>query len=259
MLSISKKIVKRLFGALGYTINKGSIEGEYERMHKIFHDYSKYRAVFEKCKPFTMTSIERMYALRKAVEYIVNSKLPGDIVECGVWKGGSAMLIAYTLLQMGESTRRIYLYDTFCGMVEPTKNDYLLSDGTTARSQMRKRGKKTFANWCFSPLSEVRDNLFSTGYPENKLIFVKGKVEQSIPRTMPSRIALLRLDTDWYESTKHELVHLFPLLAEKGVLLIDDYGYWAGQTKAVEEYLATNKITILLNRIDSGGRIGIKI
>lgn len=256
--SIPKKIVERIVNTLGYEINKiSSIDEKLANMDGILD--VECRTDFERCRAFTMTSIERMYALRKAVEYIVNSKVPGDIVECGVWRGGSAMLIALTLLEMGESTRKIYLYDTFSGMSEPTKNDYILSDGTDAESQMRKEYKKTFSSWCFSPLSEVRTNMSSTGYPKENLIFVKGKVEDTIPGIVPSSIALLRLDTDWYESTKHELVHLFPLLVEKGVLIIDDYGYWAGQRKAVDEYFVANKITILLNRIDLCGRLGIKM
>jgi len=253
MLSVPKKIVGSIVGGLGYTINKKPHKDEKPA------DMDEYNAVFEKCKAFTITSKERMYALRKAVEYIVNSKLPGDFVECGVWRGGSAMLIALTLLEMKESSRRIYLYDTFEGMPKPTTHDYILTNGTVAESQMREEGKKAYNTWLFSPLSEVRTNMIATGYPKDKLFFVKGKVEDTIPRTVPSSIALLRLDTDWYESTRHELFHLYPLLVEKGVLLIDDYGYWAGQRKAINEYFAANNITILLNRIDVAGRIGIKM
>ena len=96
-----------------------------------------------------------------------------------------------------------------------------------------------------------------TKYPENNIIYVKGKVEETIPKIIPSKIALLRLDTDWYESTKHELNHLYPILSKNGVLIIDDYGYWAGAKRAVDEYFFDEQI--LLNRIDSDARIGIKI
>jgi len=259
MISIPKKILKKILTELGYSIKKVSSEDESLHINKISHDFLEYCDTYNKCKPFTMTSLERIYALVNSVEYIVNAELPGDIVECGVWKGGSAMLVAYKLLEMKDVSRRIYLYDTFSGMTKPTEDDYLLSDGTPAESQMRKMGKTSFENWCFSPLSEVKKNMFSTGYPRNKLIFVKGKIEESVPQTIPTQISLLRLDTDWYQSTMHELIHLFPLLVEKGVLIIDDYGYWSGQKKAVDEYFATNKINILFNRIDFGGRIGIKL
>lgn len=207
-----------------------------------------------------MTSKERIYALRKAIEYIVKYQIPGDLVECGVWKGGSAMVMAYTLLELGETNRKIYLYDTFEGMSGPTENDYHLSHQDNASSLLAKSKKKvTDSVWCYSPLSEVQCNMLSTGYPKDKVIFVKGKVEQTIPSCVPSNIALLRLDTDWYESTIHELSHLYPLLVQKGVLIIDDYGTWAGAKKATDEYFNSDKKSpVLLNRIDTTGRICIK-
>lgn len=111
---------------------------------------------------------------------------------------------------------------------------------------------------CLSPLDETKQNVFSAGYPKDKIHFIKGKVEDTIPENMPKQIALLRLDTDWYESTKHELTHLFLLLQPNGVLIIDDYGHWKGARKAVDEYIPDKNIRILLNRIDYTGRIAIK-
>lgn len=198
-----------------------------------------------------------MYALYKAVEYIVKAKIPGDFVECGVYKGGSAMIMTYTLLQMKEINRKIYLYDTYEGMSEPTEEDKKISSDNLAVDKWKSKQKEQHNEWCFASLREVKNNLFSTGYPQKNLVFLKGKVENTIPKIMPSKIALLRLDTDWYESTKHELKHLFPVLTRHGVLILDDYGSWAGAKKAVDEYFK-NK-SILLNRIDSTGRVGIKI
>lgn len=98
-----------------------------------------------------------------------------------------------------------------------------------------------------------------TNFPEANLIYVKGKVEDTLPVNKPAgKIALLRLDTDWYESTKHELNILFPMLVQNGVLIIDDYGHWQGCRKAVDEYIQENKLPLLLNRIDYTGRIAIK-
>jgi len=87
--------------------------------------------------------------------------------------------------------------------------------------------------------------------------FIKGRVEETIPNAAPEQIALLRLDTDWYESTRHELIHLFPRLTHGGVLIIDDYGYWQGARKAVDEYIEENKLSILLARIDSTARMAV--
>ncbi len=251
MLHGAKKVIQKAANLFSYKITKIS------HVDPIIDNDEKFTRVYEKCKDYTMTSKERMYALYKAVEYIVNSKLPGDFVECGVWRGGSAMLMAHTLLQMGEADRKIYLYDTFEGMPEPTEVDYVVSDTRIrAVDRWKKDQKGDYNKWCFSPLPEVKGNMLSTGYPESNIIFVKGKVEDTIPETIPPQIALLRLDTDLYDSTKHELIHLFPLLTENGVLIIDDYGFWAGTKKAVDEYFADKPI--LLSRIDLAGRLGIK-
>jgi len=218
----------------------------------------RFRKIYDKCKKSTMTSKERMYALYKSVEYIIKTNIPGDFVECGVWRGGSTMLIAYTLLELNVTNRKIYLYDTFEGMTQPTESDYSVANNKNrAFDKWKKEQKKDHNKWCYASLSEVKNNMALTKYPNDNIIFVKGKVEETIPKTKPSKIAILRLDTDWYESTKHELIHLFPILMKNGVLIIDDYGYWAGSKKAVDEYFSDGRI--LLNRIDSTGRIGIKI
>lgn len=253
--SIIKKTLKTFANLAGYEITPIKLNSE-----KIIED--EFREIYNKVKDYTMTSRYRMYALYKAVKYIVNSKIPGDFVECGVWRGGSSMVIAYTLLEMNEINRKIYLYDTFEGMSKPANNDYSISNKTkfdipSTILKWEKEKRKDYNNWDFSPLSEVKKNILSTGYPKDKIVFVKGKVEDTIPKVMPDKISVLRLDTDWYESTKHELIHLFPILVKNGVLIIDDYAYWAGCKKAVDEYLSNKPI--LLNRIDHPGRLGIKI
>ncbi len=139
--------------------------------------------VFGKVREFTMTSKERAYALYKSVQYIVKAGIDGDFVECGTWKGGSAMVMAYALLEMGEKNRRIFLYDTFEGMSKPTKEDFRSSNKELyAEPEWRSKQKKDYNEWCFSPLSEVKKNMLSTGYPNDKIIFVKGKVENTIPK-----------------------------------------------------------------------------
>jgi hypothetical protein len=105
----------------------------------------------------------------------------------------------------------------------------------------------------------VKQAVYSTGYNRDKFHFVQGMVEDTLPEKAPEQIALLRLDTDWYESTRHELIHLFPRLSRGGVLIIDDYGDWEGARKAVDEYIAQHNVAILLNRIDHTGRIGVKL
>ena len=161
-----------------------------------------------RCAPYTMTSIERMYALWDAVRYVVGAQVPGDVVECGVWRGGSSMLAALTLLELGDSERDLHLFDTYEGMTEPTARDDAHAHAEWA-SQQRPDGAN---EWCLAGLDEVRANMAATGYPAERIRFVEGRVEDTIPASAPERIALLRLDTDWYESTKHELEHLYPRL-----------------------------------------------
>ena len=206
--------------------------------------------VYERVKPFTMTTPERVAALCDAVRYVDANAIPGAIVECGVYRGGSAMAAALTC----TSGREIVLYDTFEGMSAPTADDARASDGRPAAAMLEGAGKGELI-WCYSGIDEVAANMRSTGYPDGLVRLVKGKVEDTIPGDMPDGIALLRLDTDWYESTKHELEHLYPRLAPGGVLIIDDYGYWAGARKAVDEYFGGS---LFLSRIDATGRIAVK-
>jgi len=208
------------------------------------------------CREFTMTSWERLYALYKSVLYIVENGIPGAFVECGVWRGGSMRLAAMTLLRMGVKDRLLYLYDTFEGMTEPTERDVDLHGNRAADDwvQVTRRGVK----WAYAPVEEVRENIASTGYPMDKVMLVKGPVESTIPGTIPEVIALLRLDTDWYESTRHEIEQLYPRLSPEGVLAIDDYGHYQGSQKAVDEYFAHPGRKPLLNRTDYACRFAIK-
>jgi O-methyltransferase len=205
-------------------------------------------------QPWTMTSAERIYALIHAVRYVSANNIAGAIVECGVWKGGSMAAIARTLLQLQDVSRDLYLFDTFEGMSEPTAQDLDYSGKQAAELLLTDRGTMCGD----APLESVKKVLNDTGYPMEKIHFVAGKVEDTIPASAPESISLLRLDTDWYESTKHELVHLFPRLALRGPIIIDDYGHWKGARQACDEYFADNRIPILLNRIDYTGRIALK-
>jgi hypothetical protein len=144
-------------------------------------------------------------------------------------------------------------------MVAPSDVDVSFAGEVAQEIFQKTKISDDVSDWCYSPIDEVRKNVFNTGYPEEKIHFIKGKVEDTIPRDIPKKIALLRLDTDWYESTRHELVHLFPRLALYGILIIDDYGCWKGARKAVDEYISENNLRIFLSRIDSTGRVAVKL
>ena len=216
-------------------------------------------AIIDQVRPYTMTSAERVAALCGAVEYVARCGIPGAIVECGVWRGGSAMAAALTLLRLGRADVDLYLFDTFAGMPPPTAADKVAATGEPAAAVLARSDRRTSNEWAYAPLDEVRRNLAATHYPPERLHLVAGKVEETLPARAPAQISLLRLDTDWYESTRHELIHLFPRLAVGGVLIVDDYGHWAGARQAVDEYIAGHRLRILLNRIDYTGRIAVKL
>jgi hypothetical protein len=214
----------------------------------------EFLALYERCAPHTMTSIERMYALWQAVRHLRG--VAGGVVECGVWRGGSSMLAALTLAESNDE-RMLWLYDTFEGMSDPTDRDVDIAGTRVAENweELRAQDGPILAR---ATLAEVRANMGSTGVPEERIRYVPGKVEDTIPHHAPARIALLRLDTDWYQSTRHELEHLWPRLEPGGVLIVDDYGHWAGAREAVDEFFAAREDAPLLSRIDYTGRIGVK-
>jgi hypothetical protein len=214
--------------------------------------------IVRRVREFTMTSPERLAALIDAVRYIVSNGIAGDFAECGVWRGGSMMTAALALLELGDRTRALHLYDTFEGMPPPTDKDVSFL-GKTAKELLQTHERKEGGGiWAFASRADVERNLWSTGYPKDQIHFVAGKVEDTLPAAAPEKIALLRLDTDWYESTRHELLHLYPRLVKHGVLIIDDYGHWQGAQQATDEYFATLSLRPLLQRVDYTGRLAVK-
>jgi hypothetical protein len=214
------------------------------------------RELYQRVGPYTMTTPPRIYALARATEYVAKRDVPGALVECGVWRGGSMMAVALTLLRLGITDRELYLFDTFSGMTPPTDEDVRKS-GERAADLLAGEGRDADV-WAIASLDDVRNAVLSVGYPEERIHFVEGPVEETLPEEAPERIALLRLDTDWYASTKHELLHLYPRLASSGVLILDDYGFWQGARQAVDEYVTANDVQLLLNRIDHTARIAVK-
>lgn len=214
----------------------------------------------QKCRRHTRTlcyGAETAWALYDAIIYIATNNIPGDIVECGVWSGGSMLLAAHTLMHFGDTSRRIYLYDTFAGMPKPEAVDAGW-DGTPALPTWEHYQSKG-GRWGYGGTQDhVRHVMSSSGYPEDKLIFVEGMVEDTLPACRPEAISLLRLDTDLYSSTYHELVHLYPALSVGGVLIIDDYGAFQGSRLATDKYIGENGLPILLSRINASVRLAIK-
>jgi len=220
-------------------------------------------AAWNRVLPHTMTSRERGFALWQAVHAVLDNGIAGAFVECGVWKGGSSMLIALALMARGVTGREIFLFDTFAGMTPPGPEDLDLN-GEHARDLMAGSKGDRIAELvrAEASLGAVRAAVASTGYDMRLVRLVPGDVVQTLPVTQTLRIALLRLDTDFYDSTMAELTHLYPRLAAGGVMIIDDYGHWQGARRAVDEYFAKNATGYLrpmLWAIDYTGRGAVKL
>jgi len=235
---------------------------EYGERHLEYNDIDDeyFINIFPYIRYRTMTAdrgAEATWALYKSIEYIVKNKIPGDIAECGVWNGGSMILAALALIHFGDTSRRIFMYDTFTGMPKPDEVDKRW-DGVPALDTWESH-QQAGTMWGFGgTLNMLKEIMAITSYPEDKLVYVEGMVEDTIPETMSEQLSLLRLDTDFYKSTYHELTHLYPTLSSGGVLIIDDYGYFQGSRKATDQYIAEQNLKILLTRIDEGVRLVVK-
>lgn len=256
-------MVRAAFGSSGQAVEPPK-QGVAHAPEELPPDFSiEERETWHAVRPYTMTSPERVISLVRAVQYLERYHIRGAFVECGVWRGGSMMVAARTLLRNGSADRDLFLFDTFSGMPAPAETDVDLYGraGSAVLEEARRLEPEEQAEHhtlAQCPLEVVRANLLSTGYPDNKLHFVEGRVEDTIPERAPEQIALLRLDTDWYESTRHELTHLFPRLSRHGILVVDDYGYWRGARRAVDEYFERTGEIVFLNRVDFTGRIAVR-
>ncbi|MDC7239713.1 MAG: macrocin O-methyltransferase, partial [Spirochaetales bacterium] len=196
-------------------------------------------------------SLERAYAVYSAVRHIHRRGLDGDFVECGVWQGGTCMLMALTLMELDAPLRNIWMYDTYEGMTLPTEEDRIASTGQAVSERWSE-------GWWAAGTDLVRSHLELTGYPMNRFSMIKGDVCETLDRDRPGRTALLRLDTDWYASTQKELEVLYPTLETGGTLIIDDYGHFSGSRQAVDEFFHSDPKAPLFQRSDYTGRMAVK-
>lgn len=223
-------------------------------------DDRAFHAIAAKVQPYTMTMREgpdAAYALFQAVRYVLTNKIPGVIAECGVWRGGSMMLAALALKHFGDQSREFYLYDTFEGMTRPEAVDVDF-DGNAMLTEWNKAQAQGQQIGYGGAVETVRSYIKTTGYPMEKMHFVAGDVLSTIPATVPEAIAILRLDTDWYKSTLHELTHLYDRISPGGVMIIDDYGWCRGARQATDEFFAARDFRPLMQRLNQGARLIIK-
>jgi len=265
MIHALKRTVKGAFRSVGLEVTRaGPPITDYQAqlarqgitMNVIDFD-KEFFPIAEEVRQYTMTSIERMYGLYKAVEYIVKAQVPGDIVECGVWRGGSMMLVAKTLLAFNDTSRILKLFDTFEGHPKPDPdNDVDLYGNRAVEEWEQYRKTDESSSWAYAAEEDVQRNMASIGYPNDKIVLVKGMVENTAAANAPSTLSLVRLDTDWYASAKVELETFWPRLSRRGIMIVDDYGHYPSQRRAVEEYFAS--APVMLHRVDYSCRCIVK-
>lgn len=228
---------------------------------RIYADLTDFERETLRQVPDVVASTEAMLALLRAVEHVVQHRIPGALMECGVYTGGNVELMIRALQHRGITDRHVYAFDTFAGMPRPEEiDDRGQGDElkTTWEAHRNAADGDAGSNWMRASLDSVRKRITRLRYPDDRLHFVQGLVENTIPATIPDQIAILRLDTDFYSSTKHELEHLYPRLSPGGVLIIDDYGAMPGCRIATDEYATDHATGWFLHRVDAHVRLTIK-
>jgi O-methyltransferase len=250
-----RSAVNRLLAVVGIKIASAKVAEKQFPVEISNSDRKAFRYVRD--NNLSTSSDERLFATIMACRYVAERDIQGDFVECGVWRGGNSIIAADVFKNLA-SRRGVWLFDTFAGMTAPTAAD-VDSRGESADEKYAHSMRGDYNEWCYAPLEEVQANFSKVGLLTERVKFVKGDVAKTLSGSaeMPGVISVLRLDTDWYESTKVELEILYPKLAIGGVLIIDDYGHWGGSRKAVDEYFA-NRSRPFLQYIDHTARIGIK-
>ncbi len=251
-----KNSIKKIFNSIGLEISKYHPQSAVQAEEFPLDFEQEYIDIIKMVKPYTMTSSERLYQLIHCTKYIIENNIPGDFVECGVWRGGSILTIIETLKLLNSRDRKIQLFDTF-------SSDDIFATKTVVTEDKPFKGSleeiKKSATIDFSVnLYDVKNVMKKTGYPQENVIFNVGRVEDTISTANIDSISLLRLDTDWYDSTKFQLEELYDKVVTNGVVIFDDYGFWKGHKKAADEFLLKNNIKPLLMRNDWSCRLFIK-
>ena len=254
-MSLLKKSVNWALNKKGYEISKAkkrtTIESQYPEITP------SEKRVVEQTRPYTMTTLERQWALIQSLRHVKQHNVGGDIVECGVWRGGNLILATLYGKELNDQ-RVVWGFDTFEGMSAPEDIDQRLVDDSSAFGKFEESQTQSYNDWCYCSIEDVKSHIQSFDVPDSNIKLIKGKCEDTlkVAENLPEEISILRLDTDWYESTRTELEVLYPRLSNNGVLIIDDYGHWKGAKKAVDEYF--DGANLFMHRIDYTCRLIIK-
>jgi len=258
--SIIKRSIQATLNLLGYEIRPTPKREADSRIPIELSEQDRELVHHVMANQLTMVSYERLSSTILASHYVVQNDIAGDFVECGVWRGGNALVAASVFRRYG-SDKKVWLFDTFAGMTAPTDHDFQYSDGKLAAPQYHASLKKEHNEWALAHLGEVTKT-FRDFSLSDRAIFVRGDVNDTlrdVNQVLPPSISILRLDTDWYESTMTELGVLYPRLSVGGCLIVDDYGHWAGSRKATDEYFTKMGNRPFLQSTDYSGRAGVKL
>ncbi|WP_440613970.1 TylF/MycF/NovP-related O-methyltransferase [Candidatus Pelagibacter sp. HIMB1748] len=250
MINALKSLISKALGKMGYSVINHN--------QKIVELSKKDDELINLVKNYSMTPKIRIYNLLQALRHIKIKKIEGDYVECGVWKGGNILLFKKFLENEDSSLRNIYAFDTFQGMTDPDENDIEISSKDTATKLLQKDKNKKTNVWGICSLDQVKKNISKHTKDLRNIYFVKGAVEKTLNenKNIPEKISLLRLDTDWYQSTKKELEVLYKKVSIGGIIIIDDYGHWGGSKKAVDEFFSDK--FVWMHYVDYACRLIIK-
>ncbi len=251
MINLLKNQIKNFFNRFGYElINKNQKIAELSESDK---------DLINLVSNYSMTPQIRIFNLLQSLRHLKHKNIEGDYVECGVWKGGNLILFKKFLENENQKEKKsIYAFDTFEGMTEPDKNDYDLSNHLDAIDLMKSDKNKSSNIWGVCSIENVKKNLSKNLKNLNGINLIKGPVEKTltIKENIPDCISLLRLDTDWYSSTKKELEVLYEKVTPGGIIIIDDYGHWGGAKKAVDEFFKDKYVW--MHYVDYACRLIIK-
>lgn len=254
-----KSSIQKFLNTFGYEFRRTNSLGDFTPPVEMTNeDVELVRRVLD--NKLSMVSPMGLFTTLAASKYVAENDIAGDFVECGVWRGGNA-IIASEVFRRYSQNRKVFLYDTFAGMTRPTNEDLALSDNQPAIFEYTDKNRSTHNEWCFASIHEVKQNFSKHSVLTEKVIFVEGPVEATLNeegRAIPDEICLLRLDTDWYESTKIELEILYPRLSIGGILIIDDYGFWSGSKKATDEYFSGGPVRPFFHVTGDTGRVAVK-
>lgn len=198
----------------------------------------RFRELYQRAQPHTMLSRERLYDLYLSVNYVHRLDIDGDVLEVGCWGGGALGVALAICIDTNGSKKRVWGLDTFEGHPEPNP-DELDVWGNSQRKrfeEFKSRGE----DWCKVEIETVRENVLGIAGTVDRLVLVKGRAEETIPKKHPSSLSILRIDVDWYEPTLIALETLYPRLSEGGVLILDDYGHHSGSRKAFDEFFGSS-------------------